>query len=245
MGLNGDWEEQLNIEKGYITAKFTTSEDKKTITFNGNNKGENIQLTPEQILGAYLNKLKRFFHSGSTRPDIVLSVPAYFSAVERQAVLDACRIGGVNCLKLVNENTAVALQYGFFRRKEFAEKKERIVAFRDLGHGKATATIASFTTKKVKIVSHTSDRNLGARNFDTLLMKKFSAEFEAKYGCNPMEAPRSRLRILDAIEKTRKQLSGNLEALCCCEALMEDEDLDCDVSREKFDEMITPDIERL
>ena len=160
-------------------------------------------------------------------------------------MLDACKIADVSCLKLINENTAVALQYGFFRRKDFDEKKQRNVAFLDLGHGKATVTVASFTQKKLKIISHASDRNLGARNFDQLLMKQFSDEFESKYDCNPMEAPRSRLRMLDAIEKTRKTLSGNSEAACCCEALMEDEDLDCTVTREKFEEMITPDIERL
>jgi len=50
-------------------------------------------------------------------------------------VLDACRIGNVNCLKLVNDNTAIAMSYGFFRRKEFKENEATNVAFVDVGHG--------------------------------------------------------------------------------------------------------------
>ncbi len=60
-------------------------------------------------------------------------------------MLDACSIANIHCLRLINENTAVALSYGFFRRKEFDDKKQRYVAFIDVGHGSSSATIASFT----------------------------------------------------------------------------------------------------
>ena len=124
-----------------------------------------------------MSKLKTFFTTYDSCPDVVLAVPPYYSAVERQAVLDACRIANVNCLKLLNENTAVALSYGFFRRKEFDEKEARNVAFLDVGHGYSSITIASFTQKKVKIISHAYERNLGARNFDDVLVDKLAKEF--------------------------------------------------------------------
>lgn len=101
-----------------------------------------------------MSKLKTFFSKHEDKTDVVIAVPPYYSAVERQAVLDACKIGNVNCLKLVNDNTAVALSYGFFRRKEFKENEATNVAFVDVGHAKSTVTIASFTQKKVKIITH-------------------------------------------------------------------------------------------
>jgi heat shock protein 4 len=123
-----------------------------------------------------LKKIKKLFANEDQKVDVVLSVPPYFSTVERQAVLDACKIAKVNCLRLMNENTAIALYYGFFRRKEFSEKAKNI-AFLDMGHGKTTCTIASFTDKKVSILSHASDRNLGGRNFDFLLLDIIGGEF--------------------------------------------------------------------
>jgi len=71
----------------------------------------------------------------------------------------------------MNESTAIALQYGFFRKSDLDPIKERIVAFVDLGHSKTTITIASFLQAKMKIIIHKSDRNLGARDFDWEICK--------------------------------------------------------------------------
>lgn len=102
--------------------------------------------------------------------DIVITVPSYFSNAERQAVLDAAEVANIKCLRLINESTAIALNYGFFRRSDLHEKDARIVAFVDLGHSKCTVTIASFIKGKMRIIIHKSDRNIGARNFDYLLV---------------------------------------------------------------------------
>ena len=157
MGLNGDCVEQMEIEKGFVTNQIEVIPESKKIFFKVESKGEVLRLFPEQIYGAFLSKLRTFFSTYAEKPDVVLSVPPYYSAVERQAVLDACKIANVNCLKLVNEDTAVALSYGFFRRKEFDEKNIRNVAFLDFGHAKTTVTIASFNQKKVKILTRKCD----------------------------------------------------------------------------------------
>lgn len=233
----------MNKEKKFITAKIAPRGDKK-IAFKVN-KGEPIEVLPEQVYAAFLHMAKCYFTNAADRPDVVLSVPPYFSAVERQSVLDAAWIANVNCLWLINENTAVALNYGFFRRTEFSENEARNVAFVDFGHGKVTATIASFTQKKVKIISHASDWNIGARNFDYSMMNVFADEFAEKYGCDPRESPKARLRMLDTIEKARKILSANSEASVSVECLMEDEDLYRVIKWDEFIELISNDLEQL
>ena len=70
-----------------------------------------------------------------------------------------------------------------------------------------------------------------------------SAEFCKKYGCDPRESPRARLRLLDSIEKMRKLLTSNKEADLHCESLMEDEDLHRSFKRDDFEELIAPWIE--
>lgn len=102
----------------------------------------------------------------------------------------------------MNESTAICLIYGFYRQNEFPEKENpRICAFVDLGHSKLTVTIASFMKGKAKILCHHSDRNLGARNIDYLLVEKLGEEFNKKYGVDPRKQIRTRLRMLDIIEK--------------------------------------------
>lgn len=50
--------------------------------------------------------------------DAVITVPAFFNQAERRAVLHAAQVAGLKVLQLINDNTAVALNYGVFRRKD-------------------------------------------------------------------------------------------------------------------------------
>jgi heat shock protein 4 len=63
---------------------------------------------------------------------------------------------------------------------------------------------------------------LGARKIDYMLFEIFATEFVKKFGCDPRDDKRARLRMLDAIEKMRKLLTANKEAEINCESLMEE-----------------------
>ena len=74
--------DQINIEKKFITAKVYIRDDKKLV-FKVVNKGSSVELLPEQVYAYYLHKAKCFFTAANDNPDVVLSVPPYFSTVER------------------------------------------------------------------------------------------------------------------------------------------------------------------
>lgn len=59
-----------------------------------------------------------FVFTEQTIKDAVITVPAFFNQAERRAVLQAAQIAGLKVLQLINDNTAVALNYGLFRRKD-------------------------------------------------------------------------------------------------------------------------------
>lgn len=205
------------------------------------NRGEKLVISPEQALAMYLSKVNAFYQNdGIHTKDIVLTCPSYFSNTERQCVLDACEIAGFKCIKLINEGTAAALSYGFFKKAEMAEETERNVVFVDLGHSKSTITITQFKQGEMKILSTHSDRNIGARNIDYLLVEKFGEEFTKKFGCDPRKNVRARLRMLDTIEKQRKVLSANPETTISIECLLEDEDLYRNMKRTEIEEWMQP-----
>jgi heat shock 70kDa protein 4 len=192
-------------------------------------------------MACFLRKAKVYFEKdGLMGREMVISVPTYATNVERQAYLDAADIAGIKCAALINESTAIAMTYGFQKRGELDEKKPRIVAFVDFGHSKLTITYASFTLGKAKIIRSHSNRNLGARNIDFLLFDLFAAEFSKKYGCDPREDKRCRLRMLDSIEKMRKLLTANKEAEINCESLMEDQDFRKLFTRQELESLMAP-----
>lgn len=192
-------------------------------------------------MGFFLKKSMTYFEAaGMKSKDIVISVPPYATNSERQAYLDAAEIADIKCIRLVNESTATALTYGFFRKAELDEKIVRNVVFVDFGHSKLSCTFAQFLKGKMKILYTFSDRNLGARKIDYALFELLAVEFQKKHGCDPRESPRARLRLLDSIEKMRKLLTSNKESDITCESLMEDEDLRRHFTREELEELITP-----
>ena len=180
-----------------------------------------------------------------TTKDVVLTIPSYASNTERQALVDAADIAGLKCLRVINESTAICYNYGFFRKADLSKDNERIVAFVDLGHSKTTVTIAGFKQQESRVICHKSDRNLGGRDMDYVIMQKLSDEFAAKYGCDPRESPRCRLRLFETIEKSRKLLSGDTEAHISIDYLLEEQDLNRKLPRDEFEQLIDPIIRQL
>lgn len=158
--------------------------------------------------------------------------------------MDAAEIAGIKCVRLLNDSTAIAYNYGFFRKADLKKDDPRKVCFVDFGHSKLTITYAQFLQGKMKIIYTHSDRNLGARQIDYLLFDLFGGEFNKKYGCDPRPNARCRLRMLDSIEKMRKLLTSNKEADINCDSLMEDEDFHKHFKRTELEELIAPFLER-
>ena len=79
-------------------------------------------------------------------------VPCYFTEVQRRSMLDAAKISGLNCLRLLNDTTAVALAYGIYKQDLPAhEEKPRNVVFIDIGHCDTQVSACAFHKGKLKV----------------------------------------------------------------------------------------------
>jgi len=226
-------------EKKWLYAPTTITQDNRLL-FDVTYRGEKRQFTPEQITAMMLQKVKQIIRKdGVQHNDMVLSVPSYYTEQERKALLDAAKIAEVNVVKLMNESTAIALGYGIFRKAEL-DATPRNVCFVDFGHCKSSAFVASFTKDKVKILNQVHERNLGVRDIDWKLLEFYAKICVEQYESNPIKKEKPRLRLLDAIEKQRKILSANSEAGISVDYIVEDNDLNHTLTREKLEELAVP-----
>lgn len=64
-----------------------------------------------QLVAMYLGKIRDITSRELKLPvtDVTISVPAWFTDVQRRAMLDAGEIAGLKVLRLVNDTTATAL----------------------------------------------------------------------------------------------------------------------------------------
>lgn len=102
-----------------MTNKIVPMENKK-FGFEIVCRGVKMIQTPEQVMSLFLGKLRSYFEASNMNANqMVISVPTYATNIERQAYLDAAEIAGIKCIRLLNESTAIALTYGFFKKSEF------------------------------------------------------------------------------------------------------------------------------
>lgn len=90
--------------------------------------------------------------------DVVIAVPPFFTQFERDAVADAVEIAGMRMLALINDGTAVAVNYAMTRA--FARPEYHVVY--DAGASSVRATVVSFTSVAAdpKSLSTTKDSTL-------------------------------------------------------------------------------------
>jgi heat shock protein 4 len=160
-------------------------------------------------------------------------------------LIDAADIAGLKCLRLINDNTAVALGYGITKLDlPTAEEKPRRVVFVNIGHSNYTATVVEFRKGELAVKSSAWDRHFGGRYIDKALVEHFSKEFGEKYKINILENGKARFRLAAGVEKLKKILSANNAAPLNVESIMNDVDVRGMLKRDELEELIKPLLER-
>ncbi|XP_032482079.1 heat shock 70 kDa protein 4 isoform X2 [Phocoena sinus] len=202
---------------------------------------EERNFTTEQVTAMLLSKLKETAESVLKKPvvDCVVSVPCFYTDAERRSVMDATQIAGLNCLRLMNETTAVALAYGIYKQDLPAlEEKPRNVVFVDMGHSSYQVSVCAFNRGKLKVLATAFDTTLGGRKFDEVLVNHFCEEFGKKYKLDIKSKIRALLRLSQECEKLKKLMSANASDLpLSIECFMNDVDVSGTMNRGKFLEM--------
>ena len=210
--------------------------------------GEKQQFTATQLVSMFLSKVKATASAELKVPvsDIVISVPAWFTDVQRRALMDASEIAGLKLLRLINDTTATALGYGIPRTDlPTAEEKPKRVAFIDIGHSDYTCSIVEFKKGELSVKSTAYDRHFGGRDFDKALVQHFAREWKEKYKIDINTNPKALVRVTAAAEKMKKMLSANAQAPIAIESLMNDVDVNGLMKREELEELLQPLLDRV
>jgi heat shock protein 4 len=223
-------------ESAYVPYKPVNLNGK--VGFEAKYCGKREVFSVEQITAALLQKLKGVAEKGLENQrvtDCVLSVPSWWPEAPRRALLDAANIAGLNVLRLMNETTAVALNYGILRPlpKDEASK----VMFVDIGATSTTATVASFVAGGLKILGTASDPFLGGRDFDGLLVQHFDAYIKKQYKMDVLSNDRSRLKLWKECERVKRILSANSKVIFNVEYIMNDTDVKGEIDKPFFEEL--------
>ncbi|KCZ75614.1 hypothetical protein H311_03406, partial [Anncaliia algerae PRA109] len=171
----------------------------------------------------------------------VITVPAHFKDSQRASTKSAAIIAGFKEIRLLNEPTAAALAYGFYRSKDAsARKQEETILVFDLGGGTFDVSCLKFepSTEEgglAETLGTEGDTLLGGRDFDHEIYNYCVDFFCAKHKVEKNKiSDKSKRRLRIEAEKAKKILSTAQSTTVNVDYFYEEEDLDLELTRPKF-----------
>ena len=200
--------------------------------------------TPQEISAMILQKLRRDAEAflGESVTQAVITVPAYFTDSQRQATKDAGRIAGLEVLRIINEPTAAAFAYGLDHGQA-----QKILVY-DLGGGTFDVSLIEIGDGVIEVLATSGDNHLGGDDFDARLVDHLVAEFRKAEKIDLTRDAAAMLRVREAAEKAKRELSSQLSAQVMLPFLTQGKDgpchLDVTVTRAQFEGMTRDLLER-
>lgn len=208
------------------------------IGFKVNYLNSELIISVEQLTAMILTKLKTITEVklGCPIRNCVISVPHFFGDAQRRAMLDAANIAGLNPLKIINEPTAIALCYGFFKT-DLSEENPLNVIFVDFGHTALTVSVFAFTKNKANMIGSVWE-HIGGRDFDEVLVRHFVEDFKDRYQFDATSSKKALMSLVRECEAIKKVMSStSQEVNFQIECIMQDEDVFGKTKRDKFEKM--------
>jgi molecular chaperone DnaK len=161
-----------------------------------------LQKISSLVLAEVKDLAERWLGTGISRA--VITVPAYYSDNQRQAVRAAGALAGLDVERIVNEPTAAAIAFAQGRALE-----QRVMVY-DLGGGTFDTSVLELHGNVYEVISTGGDTFLGGVDFDKALVQDLLARFRQTHGI-AFEGDRVALqRITDAAERAKISLSERL-----------------------------------
>lgn len=182
-------------------------------------------------------------HLGGPVAAAVITVPAYFSDVQREAVRRAAKEANLTVHRIVNEPTAAAVAYGH-KRKDGPKTR---VAVWDFGGGTFDFSVVEMSSGQLDVLASGGDNFVGGSDFDDLLASHLLAEFQAREGLAFEPTPQQIARLREAAQIAKCHLSTETEHLVELPEFVTTPTripLSIEVTRETFEAMVVPLVER-
>lgn len=177
--------------------------------------------TPQEISAFILRAIKEAAERalGEAVSRAVITVPAYFSEVQRQATIEAGTIAGLTVERIINEPTAAALAYGY---GVDPDEHLRVLVY-DLGGGTFDVSIIELNMGVVDVLATAGDNFLGGDDFDERLAILLVDEFMEEHRRDLRADHQAWARLLREAEEAKIRLSSEPVTMVTLEYIAQDE----------------------
>lgn len=164
--------------------------------------------TPESVSALILRELARAAGEQTEEEvrDVVITVPAYFGLLEREATRKAGLIAGLNVLDVIPEPVAAALDYQALGKGTEA----RNILVYDLGGGTFDTTVIRVDGDDIHVICTEGDRTLGGIDWDRKVIEFLLRGFAEWY---PQLDPGGDEQFMQELGSSAERLKTALSAV--------------------------------
>lgn len=153
---------------------------------------------------------------------------------QRQAIIDASTIAGLDIIRIISEPAAAAISFSFDKR--FDEMERNILVF-DLGSRFLNVSVVDIGGGLIEVKSLAEDSHLGGEYFDLRMVNYFADRFQKKFKCDPRQSPHALMELKKAFEQAKRTLSTATTASIICDSLYEGHDFMDNNTRAMFENL--------
>ena len=201
--------------------------------------------SPQEISAIIVQKLRECAESYCSEEitQCVVAVPAYFNDAQRQATRDACKLAGLEVLRIMNEPTLAALAFGV------KKQTTGYIAVFDLGGGTFDVSVLQCSEGTFKVLATAGNNHLGGNDFDTVIYSYLADKFKEETGVDISGDKMAVQRVREAAEQIKCELSSLSETQVNLPFLAIGPTgplhLSAIVTRDELETLVTPLIEKL
>lgn len=166
---------------------------------------------------------------GSAVSKAVITVPAYFNDLQRNETIKAAQNAGLEVLRIINEPTAAAINYGITR-----DVDQKLLVY-DLGGGTFDVTVLEVKNGGINVLATGGDHSLGGKDWDDCIINYITDQFVREFGEDPNDDPLTYNDLAFNAEKLKKQLSSTHSASMLVRYAGHRQKYE--ITREKFEEL--------
>lgn len=169
--------------------------------------------------------------------EAVITVPAFFNNVQRNDMINAGLVAGLQRVHLFSEPTAAAISYGLINTCE----NELLLVF-DFGAGALDVSLIQITGRTFTVIGSSGDSHLGGDDITEILVEEAARSFQETFGKDVRSSASELQKLREAVEEGKKALSS-VESYDVDEQLLE-EDFHYRMTREGLERSARPLLER-
>ena len=202
--MGADWSD-ADVQKmlSMVTYDVINKNGKPYIKIDGK------EYSPEEISSFILSEMAKIAsdYYGEEVKKVVITVPAWFNDIQRNATKLAGELAGLEVLRIINEPTAAILSSDID-----VTKGDRIVMVADYGCGTLDFSICEVSEGMIEVLASDGDVFLGGQNYDNAIVDWMAEEFMKDHaGVDLRKDPMAYARLVEAAEKAKCELSSSAQ----------------------------------